>query len=226
MILGLFLASTLIPVHGYLQSIYSSHTRLSPAQGLISDRLSREIRGDDEQDDDEESGWPKSFEVLDRDRPDFASLPPNDPLFLDMPWPEKAGPEATAYSKHIQWKRRLSDGERLRWQKWAVYQRSMVKNKFDYSIEDFIAQSLAKEVNKQASMATSEWESTTWKSIEAGRRRGEEEDVESTIAAFYSALNRKNYDDLHVLLLPDDNSIFAFPGYSPEVTISGAINEL
>jgi hypothetical protein len=46
-----------------------------------------------------------------RDYPDFASLEPNDPLFLDMPWPTKAGPEASAFGKHMQWRRGLSDGE-------------------------------------------------------------------------------------------------------------------
>jgi hypothetical protein len=46
-----------------------------------------------------------------RDYPDFVNLEPNDPLFLDMPWPTKAGPEATAFGKHMQWRRGLSDGE-------------------------------------------------------------------------------------------------------------------
>lgn len=46
-----------------------------------------------------------------REYPDFASLSPNDPLFLDMPWPTKAGPEATAFSEHMRWRRGLSDGE-------------------------------------------------------------------------------------------------------------------
>ena len=46
-----------------------------------------------------------------REYPDFASLEPNDPLFLDMPWPTKAGPEASAFGKHMQWRRGLSDGE-------------------------------------------------------------------------------------------------------------------
>ena len=46
-----------------------------------------------------------------REYPDFASLEPSDPLFLDMPWPTKAGPEASAFGKHMQWRRGLSDGE-------------------------------------------------------------------------------------------------------------------
>jgi hypothetical protein len=52
----------------------------------------------------------KDREML-RDYPDFANLEPNDPLFLDMPWPTDAGPEASAFGKHMQWRRGLSDGE-------------------------------------------------------------------------------------------------------------------
>jgi hypothetical protein len=45
------------------------------------------------------------------DFPDFTTLSPDDPLFLDMPWPTERGPEATAFTKHLMWKRKLSDGE-------------------------------------------------------------------------------------------------------------------
>lgn len=217
MIQCLLLITIFFPAYSYLHSHSSKHACCSPTRGLISDRLYREIRGEDDRDDDDGNAWPLNFERLDRDRPDFASLAPDDPLFLDMPWPEKAGPEATAYSKHVQWKRRLSDGERMRWQKWAVYQRSMLKNKFDYSIEDYIAQNLASEIKNQAVKAPSEWEAATWRSIAEGRSQGEEDDIQSTVAAFYSALNRKCYDDLHVLLLPDENTVFTLPGYSTAV---------
>jgi len=43
---------------------------------------------------------------------DYTSMKPNDPRFLDMPWPVEAGPEASAFGRHMQWKRSLSDGER------------------------------------------------------------------------------------------------------------------
>ena len=105
----------------------------------------------------------------------------------------------------------------MRWQKWAVYQRSMLKDKFIYSVEDYIAQNLAREVGNQAVLAPSEWEAATWRSIAEGRAQGEQDEVRSTIAALYSALNRKCYDDLHVLLLPDENTVFTLPGYSTAV---------
>ena len=43
---------------------------------------------------------------------DYASLKPDDPHFLDMAWPTENGPESTAFAKHMQWRRSLSDGER------------------------------------------------------------------------------------------------------------------
>ena len=42
---------------------------------------------------------------------DYSALEPNDPAFLDMPWPTESGPEATAFAKHMLWRRSLSSGE-------------------------------------------------------------------------------------------------------------------
>lgn len=43
---------------------------------------------------------------------DYSSLAVDDPLFADMPWPTESGtPESKAFANHIQWKRKLSDGE-------------------------------------------------------------------------------------------------------------------
>lgn len=49
--------------------------------------------------------------TIDRDYPDFEKLQHDDPLFLDMPWPTERGPESAAFARHIQWKRRLNDGD-------------------------------------------------------------------------------------------------------------------
>ena len=40
----------------------------------------------------------------------------------------------------------------LRWQKWAVYERLMTKNNFQYSIEDYIFQNLLKDLDKRDSV--------------------------------------------------------------------------
>lgn len=42
----------------------------------------------------------------------YNELTDDDPLFLDMPWPTQSGPESAAFARHMQWKRKLSDGER------------------------------------------------------------------------------------------------------------------
>jgi hypothetical protein len=55
---------------------------------------------------------PGSKPEIERDYPDFANMAPDDPLFLDMPWPKEAGPEASAFGRHMQWRRSLTDGER------------------------------------------------------------------------------------------------------------------
>lgn len=43
---------------------------------------------------------------------DYSSLAVDDSLFADMPWPTESGTaESKAFANHIQWKRKLSDGE-------------------------------------------------------------------------------------------------------------------
>jgi len=73
---------------------------------------------------------------------DYTQLKSDDPRFLDMPWPTEAGPESAAFARHMQWKRRLSDGERLRWQRWAVYARLGQKHLFRYAAGDFVLQGM------------------------------------------------------------------------------------
>jgi hypothetical protein len=92
-------------------------------------------------------------EEVEREAPDWLSLKPSDPLFLDMGWPTERGPLATAYAKHVQWKRRLTDGERRSWQKWAVYRRLLQGKQFDYSVEDYVLQSLTRDVARRAAKA-------------------------------------------------------------------------
>lgn len=44
---------------------------------------------------------------------DITKLKPHDPYFLLIPWPKENGPEARAYANHYNWKRGLSDSERM-----------------------------------------------------------------------------------------------------------------
>ena len=150
------------------------------------------------------SMFPKEYtrpEMI-RDAPDFEKLQPNDPLFLDMPWPTEKGPEASAFGRHMQWKRSLSDTERVRWQKWAVYQRVMMKDKFEYSVEDYILQNFVKDSRiraKAANMTGNAVQASIWNAISNGPALEEEEEVKSVIGALYSAFNRRNYDELSTL---------------------------
>jgi len=189
---------------------------------------------------------------------DFTKLKSDDPLFLDMPWPKESGPESAAFARHMQWKRRLSDGERIRWHRWAVYKRLRVKNLFQYSPEDFVLQSMLKTLHSSGDGSGGESVSGSGSiesgsggvdaSIENGSMSGsgsrssrgsrgiqltgspavdgvlfrtmakglvsiEEDEVRGVMAAYYSAFNRGNFDEIRAFWLPDDNSELLFPGY-------------
>lgn len=152
---------------------------------------------------------------------DISKLKPEDPRFLDMPWPTDAGPESVALSKHLLWRRGLSDGERVRWQKWAVYKRLHANDKFDFAVEDFVYQTLLKQYESKASSALNKGEvaeSVLWNTLANGSKKIEENLVRATIKAFYSAFSRQNFDDLRSLWLPDEQlSEIVLPGYDKEV---------
>lgn len=151
-----------------------------------------------------------------REAPDFEKLKPDDPFFLDMSWPEEKGPEASAFARHMQWKRGLSDSERLKWQKWAVYQRIMLKDKFGYAIEDYIFQSYMNSCSKRALNAEKVGniaQRALWSAIPKGHAAEEEIEVRAVIGSLYSAFNRKNFEELKTLWLPDESVELTLPGY-------------
>lgn len=179
---------------------------------------------------------------VERACPDFAKLKPDDPLWLDMAWPTEAGPEASAYARHLQWKRRLSDGERLRWQKWAIYQRLLKKDTFHYSVEDYVFQNMLRSFTEQAMKKTTvnsnklqhnndnnnaqiiaassdedsmmNVEAGLWQSIPISYKHEEEVEIRAVLKAYYSALNRRNYDAVRTLWLPDNNVELVLPGFA------------
>lgn len=51
----------------------------------------------------------------------FKDLKVDDPLFLDMPWPTEASEESSAFARHFQWKRKLSDGERNNYYHYYIF---------------------------------------------------------------------------------------------------------
>lgn len=42
---------------------------------------------------------------------DFDNLKEDDPIFLEMDWPTELGPKASAFARHLQWRRQLADVE-------------------------------------------------------------------------------------------------------------------
>eukprot|EP01038_Epipyxis_sp_PR26KG_P006418 gene6418-8835_t len=150
---------------------------------------------------------------------DYTTLAPNDPLFLGMPWPTESGPESSAIAKHLLWKRTLSDGERLRWQKWAVYDRYVNMNSAEFIVDDYISQNLLKAINQKASDSSNllgladNSENILWKSIAAAYNNDASSEIQSVMKSFYTAINRKNTDELRVLWLPCSKSEITLPGY-------------
>jgi len=211
-------------------NIRHSHNRLYGVVRKGPSIFDEEEHGDNDFDDEDdfkkyypnEPTWSLMFpadkskaEIL-REAPDFENLKPDDPLFLDMSWPDEKGPEASAFARHMQWKRGLSDSERLKWQKWAVYQRITVKDKFDYAIEDYIYQNFLKDCSKRA-LAAEKVRNTAqqalWSAIPKGYALEEEVEVRAVIGALYSAFNRKNFEELKTLWLPDESAELTLPGY-------------
>lgn len=159
----------------------------------------------------------------DREYPDFEKLSPDDPMFLDMPWPSERGPAASAFARHLQWKRRLSDGERLKWQKWAIYKRMMKPNMFSYRVDDYIMQQLLRDLRMKELAARAGdgqdvlLDATLWKATQLGLLAEEREEVESVMRSLYSILNHKNYDEVRTLWLPDPDVLLTLPGFDKTV---------
>jgi hypothetical protein len=109
----------------------------------------------------------------------------------------------------------------MRWQQWAVYQRLMSKNQFSYGLDDYIFQNMMREVLQRADTAKMEGrsvEEAMWRAIAFGYRDEQETEVRAVMKALYSAFNRKNYDELRTLWLPDDSVELVLPGYEKAVS--------
>jgi len=187
-------------------------------------------------------------------RIDYSSLAVDDPLFVDMPWPTEGGtPESRAFANHIQWKRKLSDGESecdcysltdscifyfplsvllvfvgLRWHRWAIYERVGKGARFEYSTQDYIFQNmLAQLQSKSEARLLSPQEDhrtpaealqdSVYHSLQQGSSASERDEVTAVMRAYYSAFNRKNFDELRYLWLPDENSELTLPGFDKVV---------
>jgi hypothetical protein len=149
---------------------------------------------------------------------DITKLKPHDPYFLLIPWPKENGPEARAYANHYNWKRGLSDSERLRWQKWAMYQitHNHESNAFDYQVEDYIKQQLWKALEAKAVRLIMSGDVTTGQATAAaleGFHQLEAEAITRAMKAYYKSFNFKNVEDLLNFWLPNDHCELNVPGF-------------
>ena len=224
----------------YSFAFYSRPLLISPSRTALSGVVSKKWRGDDQSTigdervgefaDTQSEGFETEPEWLDlfpprgrdtkpeivRDYPDFASLAPDDPLFIDMPWPSEAGPEASAFGRHMQWRRGLTDGERRRWQQYAIYQRLMKKHHFGYALEDFVFQNMIRDIYQRADKAKAKSqliEESMWRALALKHKDEQETEVKAVMKSLYSAFNRKNYDELRTLWLPDESVEMVLPGH-------------
>ncbi len=151
-----------------------------------------------------------------REEPNWLELDVDDPMWLDMDWPTEASPEASAYARHLQWKRALPDGERVRWQKWAIYDRLQKKGKYEYAVEDFVRQDMVRTISNMAlnyHENDRNLEANLWNTIAVGFEEDDKEEIKAVIESFYSAFNRKNFDEMRVLLLPSAETSCKLPGH-------------
>ena len=86
----------------------------------------------------------------------------------------------------------------------------MKKDNFDYSVEDYVFQNMLRDLNKKSIEAgkgnrniisSKNIEQALWKAIPISYCLEEEVEVKTVVGAFYSALNRKNYEEVVKLIV-------------------------
>lgn len=108
----------------------------------------------------------------------------------------------------------------LRWQKWAIYQRIMRKDMFKYKVDDYIIQNYMAELQKQFERLKQEnqtIDTTLMRAAILGMKSDEVDEIQAVIKSFYTSLNRKNFDGIRTVWLPDDSVQLLLPGYEKAV---------
>lgn len=109
-----------------------------------------------------------------------------------------------------------------RWQSRAVYKRLNTKIDYEYSIEDYIRQNVLRQLELQSSRAssalTNSKESQIWNAIATSLRMNEADEVKSIVKSFYEFINRRNFEQVQNLWLPDDSVEILLPGFAREVS--------
>jgi hypothetical protein len=97
----------------------------------------------------------------------------------------------------------------------------MMKHNFQYSVDDFIFQNMLRDLKIKADAAKEKGDKlqqSMWDAVVLGFKDEQETEVGAVMKAYYSAFNRKNYDELRTLWLPDENVELIMPGFGKAVS--------
>ncbi len=120
----------------------------------------------------------------------------------------------------------------LRWHRWAIYQRIGKEARFEYSAQDYIFQNMMAQLRSRSSEArlpspleshrtpAKDLQDSVYHTLQLGFAASERDEVTAVMRAYYSAFNRKNFDELRYLWLPAENSELTLPGFDKVVRSS------
>lgn len=101
-----------------------------------------------------------------------------------------------------------------------MYKRSGDSGRFDYSLQDYVAQDMLAELERNAAKTKASGDllnATIFSSVVAGMNAADETEIRAVMLAYYAAFNRKNLDEIRALWLPDDQCELVMPGYEKAV---------
>lgn len=96
----------------------------------------------------------------------------------------------------------------------------MEKHHFKYSLDDYIFQNLLRSIKIKANEAHTlglKLEESMWTATANQYKKEQTLEVEAVMKALYSAFNRRNFDELRALWLPDEHVEMTLPGYEKAV---------
>ena len=96
----------------------------------------------------------------------------------------------------------------------------MDKHHFKYSLDDYIVQNMVRDIKQKADVAAAKGfhiEESMWKATARTFQEEQTAEITAVMMSFYSAFNRKNFDELRALWLPDEGVELTFPGLEKAV---------
>ena len=99
----------------------------------------------------------------------------------------------------------------------------MDKHHFKYSLDDYIVQNMVRDIKQKADVAAAKGfhiEESMWRATAKTFNEEQTAEITAVMKSFYSAFNRKNFDELRALWLPDEGVELTFPGLEKAVSRS------